>query len=178
VVQHRCRLFVAVLLACAGSWAALRAQVDEHRLKAVVLGKFPQFVSWPAEEVATRQSFELCILRPHRFGAWLNEISADLVIEGRPVVVREIAGASEVPACQLIFFPAGTGGSALRRAATLPILTVGEHQAFLDQGGIVRLRLAGRQLRFDINAAQADRVGLRLSSQLLRLADHVSGGRP
>ena len=60
----------------------------------------------------------------------------------------------------------------------LPILTIGETGRFLDDGGIIKLRIVERRVRFDVNAAAADRVGMRISSQLLRLALEVRMGLP
>jgi hypothetical protein len=66
----------------------------------------------------------------------------------------------------------------LPRAARLPILTVGEYPAFLNDGGIIGLRVIDGKVRFDVNLRQAERVGLRVSSQLLRLARIVRHDAP
>jgi hypothetical protein len=42
---------------------------------------------------------------------------------------------------------------------------------------VVQLRLVGNRVRFHIDAGTAERAGLRLSAQLLRLAVSVRGGR-
>jgi hypothetical protein len=51
-----------------------------------------------------------------------------------------------------------------------PILTVGESEFFLQNGGMIRLFRAGDRLRFQINAGAAQQRGLKVSSQLLSLA--------
>jgi hypothetical protein len=63
----------------------------------------------------------------------------------------------------------------LQTAASRPVLTVSDDPHFLDQGGIVQLRVVQGRLRFDIDAGAAKRVGLQISSQLLRLAVSVRG---
>jgi hypothetical protein len=156
----------------------LRAQApDEDHGKAATLLKFAQFASWPDGRLPAGEKFKLCVLRPHRLGSSLERLTAGHQVDGRPVAVHEIARVRDVPACHLLFIPAGTGRAVLRRAAALPVLTVGEDADFLDRGGIIRLRPAGSDLHFDINAAQAGRVRVQLSAQLLRLAQHVRGGR-
>ena len=47
---------------------------------------------------------------------------------------------------------------------------------FIDEGGIVALRMINGRVRFDINVEAANQAGLRLSSQLLQLALSVRGG--
>jgi hypothetical protein len=54
------------------------------------------------------------------------------------------------------------------------VLTVGETDAFLERGGVIAFAMEGGKLRFSINAAAADRAGLKLSSQLLKLAVRVT----
>jgi YfiR/HmsC-like len=64
----------------------------------------------------------------------------------------------------------------LHRAAALPVLTMGDDDRFLDEGGIVRLRVVDGHPRFDVDEAAARRVGLRISSKLLELAATVRRG--
>ncbi len=56
-----------------------------------------------------------------------------------------------------------------------PVLTVGESSRFLDDGGVISLQVIDRRVRFEVSATAAERIGLRLSSQLLRLAVRVRG---
>jgi hypothetical protein len=62
------------------------------------------------------------------------------------------------------------GASVLQAAVERPILTVGESDRFLEEGGIIALKVIDRRVRFEIHAANAQRSGLRISSQLLGLA--------
>jgi hypothetical protein len=50
------------------------------------------------------------------------------------------------------------------------VLTVGEVENFCHTGGIINLRKIGKNLRFEVNPAAADRAKLKISSQLLKLA--------
>jgi hypothetical protein len=60
-------------------------------------------------------------------------------------------------------------------AQQTPVLTIGESTTFLDEGGLINLRLVDGRVRFDVNVDAANRVGVRFSSQLLRLALSVRG---
>jgi hypothetical protein len=55
-------------------------------------------------------------------------------------------------------------------------LTVGDERGFVDEGGMIALRVVDGRVRFDVNVTAARRAGLRLSSQLLQLAMSVRGG--
>ena len=51
-----------------------------------------------------------------------------------------------------------------------PVLTVADTDGFLDDGGIINFKLEGSKVRFEINQQAAERVGIKISSKLLRLA--------
>lgn len=62
----------------------------------------------------------------------------------------------------------------------LPILTVGDSADFAQAGGIIGLTEADQRIAFTINLAASRQAGLKLSSQLLKLAivlDAGEGGR-
>jgi hypothetical protein len=53
------------------------------------------------------------------------------------------------------------------------ILTVSDTQEFLDAGGIVNFIIEDNKVRFDINLTASEKAGLKIRSQLLRLAKKV-----
>jgi len=152
--------------------------VPEARLKAAFVSKFPQFVEWPRQVLDGRQALDVCVAAPDPFGADLAELLAGETANGRPLALRRIESAAEVPQCHLLFLPARPEGRhpLLAAAAARPILTVGDSPGFLDEGGMVGLRVVNGRVRFEIDEAAARRTGLRISSQLLRLALAVRGG--
>jgi hypothetical protein len=58
-------------------------------------------------------------------------------------------------------------------AANAPILTVGETDDFIDNGGIIRFIKIGNRIHFQINPDAAERLSLKVSSRLLHLAEVV-----
>ena len=169
------RLCVLVL-ALTGITVSAQNSGEEYRLKAAFVYRFPQFVEWPEAALSKRSSIELCVERPNPFGRALKELTSGESLHGRPIVVREIESERELASCHVLFVPKARRNSPLMaRAAARSILTVGESPDFLDDGGIIRLRLVDRRVRFDVNVRAAHRVNLILSSQLLRLASEVRG---
>jgi hypothetical protein len=63
-------------------------------------------------------------------------------------------------------------GSLARR----PLLTVSEIDGFCEAGGMVQLRRDRNRYRLLVNRAAAERAGLRLDPQLLKVAEIVEGG--
>lgn len=151
--------------------------VPESRLKAALISKFPQFVEWPGSSVDGRATMDVCVATPDPFGRDFDELLTDVRLNERPLVVRHVSAAADVDGCHLLDPPFHGRGRhpLLGAAANRPVLTVSDAPTS-DNGGMVALRVVGGRLRFDIDAAAARQAGLRISSQLLRLALSVRGG--
>ncbi len=55
-----------------------------------------------------------------------------------------------------------------------PILTVSSLPQFLERGGMIQFLLQNRRVRFAVNLPAAERTGLAMSSELLKVAIYVS----
>jgi hypothetical protein len=150
---------------------------DEYRLKAAFVYRFPQFVEWPAAAVQSSRTLDLCVLQPNPFGSDLEQLVSGEWLDGRPLQVRVVAGVEALPGCHSLFVGARSDAAAVLTAlAGRPVLTVGETDEFLNAGGIIVLKVVERRVRFEVNATNANRAGLRISAQLLSLAAAVRGG--
>lgn len=172
-------LFCAILLGsleCQPTCAQNTA--EEYQVKAAFLFHFAQLVEWPAGALnASDQSINLCIFddEPHR-----RELQN--TIEGKPVGVRVmhvrlLDQRQNIQGCNMLFLSRDEGrrqAAILRSVHDLPVLTVGETDTFLADGGMIHFHLDGDKIRFDINAAGADLSHLRISSRLLLLATSVT----
>jgi hypothetical protein len=153
---------------------------DEYRLKAAIVFRFPQFVEWPPQALQGRTTLDFCVLEPSPFGRVLDELVDGEALAGRSLKVRLIRPAGALETCHVLFLPSGGADrrAVLKRVATIPVLTVSDDASFLDEGGIVQLRVVSNRVRFEISAAAAHKARLRLSSQLMRLAIGVRGDTP
>jgi hypothetical protein len=166
---------LAVFVAAAAAWAI--DVTPESRLKAAFISKVPQFVEWPAAPAAaSNPPFTFCVAPPNPFGPALAELIAGETLNGRPYAIREVDRDDVLGSCHVLYVPANGRATLLARVENRPVLTIGEAAGFLDRGGMVLLRVASGRLQFEINIEPAQRAGLRISSQLLRLAVNVRGG--
>jgi hypothetical protein len=153
---------------------------SEYAVKAAFLLKFADYIEWPDAGGAAGRPFVVAVLGPDPFGSTLDVMLAGKEVKGRPVVVRRFTSAADaVGEANILFVGAGERADvhrALQAAQGRPVLTVGDSEHFAARGGIVGLRLQGTVVRFDINLRQAETSGLRISSQLLKLARIVETG--
>lgn len=154
---------------------AIFAQIrepTEFELKAALLYNFALFTEWPALPDAT---FNLCLYGTDPFGA-ATEALTRRTLQGRPIQIWRPRQLTEIGACHLLYIsPQALPELELLLSITRsqPILTIADQIEPGTYAPVIRLKLEQRRIIFDIDLAAANRAGLRLSSKMLRLANHV-----
>ena len=147
----------------------------EYQVKAAFLLNFTKFVEWPPSAFGAADSpIAICILGNDPFGNSLDQIVAEEVVDGRRVGVRRIKRTPAPKSCQALFvgMPEKEVLSILSGLGP-GVLTVGEGESFVRDGGMIAFVIENRRVRFDINQTAAERAGLKLSSKLLSVARSV-----
>lgn len=157
------------LLFCAPD-AAAQKQATANQVKAVFLYNFTQFVTWPPQAVQNGP-FIIGLLGGDPFGSYLDEVVAGEKVNGHPIVIRRYANASEIGNCHILFVHQADPKEVMRQLRGRSILTVGDTEDFLSEGGIIRFSIQQNKIRLQINAASARNAQLSISSKLLRLAE-------
>lgn len=148
--------------------------LPEYQVKAAFLANFLSFVQWPAARVpAAPAPFVLGVYGTDPFGPYLREAVAGRTALGRPIEVRRVASLREVADVHVLFIAGGDVSSVrevVRRAEAAQVLTVADADGFARTGVVLNLFIDDHRVRFEANQAAAQRSGLRLSSQLLKMA--------
>ena len=88
------------------------------------------------------------------------------------VVDHRVETVEDLVAYHVVFIPASAEeqiGTILEALGDSPTLTVGETDGFATRGGVMNFVIVKNKVRFEINMQAADRAGLKISSQLLRV---------
>ena len=161
----------AVALALLTGRPAAAQSASPDALKAEVVYRLLMFITWPTDREAAGRPLQLCTLGEGRMDSALQSLA------GRPirhlsVEVRHQTRAEQLAGCHLLYLP--TPQPTLRTAlAALPVLVVSDAATMLDQGAMINLQIEDGRIVFDVDLDAARRVGLAISTQLLRLARFV-----
>lgn len=139
----------------------------EYQVKAAYLYNFVKYVEWPDPVTGP---ILICVAGQNPFGTVLEDLVRNETVRGVPLRTEVIPG--PIPECHVVFTPRTSRIPVyLKAAAGTPTLTVGETDGFIELGGMIRFFVdGGKNVRFEINRAAAERVKLRISSRLLQLA--------
>jgi hypothetical protein len=168
-----CALTAALTGALSGA-APAHAQSLELAVKATYLYKLAPFVSWPAAAYpGPNAPLVICVQGADPFGPMLDRATVGQAVGAHPVVVRRVAKLDASSGCLIAYVSGGPGQSqaqALQAVDGAPVLTVTDEAQRSPARGIVQLLLDGGKVRFSIDAGQADKNGVAISSKLLALA--------
>ncbi|HEX7184168.1 MAG TPA: YfiR family protein [Thermoanaerobaculia bacterium] len=175
-------LAAALLLAVLAGSASAQGGAGEYEVKAAFLYNFAKFVEWPGSTFESpTDPLVLCVFGDDPFGESLDAVVQGETVGGRRLVVHRTRETAQLRGCHVVFLSQRTRErypQVLDSLRGTSVLTVGEGEGFLTQGGMIRFVLDQNRVRFEINLDAAERNRLKLSSQLLRLARAVNPQSP
>jgi hypothetical protein len=167
-------LMIICLLACAAGGQSL----EEYQFKAASLFNIAKFVYWPSGAFkSANDPIVCCVVGEGPFGRALEQQAGSKVIDQRKFVIQHVYEARQVAGCHILF----VSSLERKRWRSLTnvvrgrgILTVGETEDFISDGGIVNFKVEGDKVRIEINVDHAERDKIQISSKLLSLSQIVT----
>jgi hypothetical protein len=154
---------------------------EEYSVKAAFLFHFAQFMEWPEGTFKDAKSpLTYCTIGEDPFHG-----SLDAALQVTPVRVRVLAVLQskqtlDMQRCQVLFIGAGEKKllpAILAGVKGNAVLTIGESEHFVQEGGMIGFLLEENKIRFEVNLEAAQKARLKISSRLLALAKNVIGGQ-
>jgi hypothetical protein len=156
------------------------APPSEPQMKAAFLLNFPKYVEWPAGCFTEPTSpITVAILGDEAVASEFAALSDGKSVDGHPVKLIRNPTAAQCAECHILFI----GSSEARKTPEIvtrlkcaSVLTVGESDQFMEQGGMINLALRERRIILEVNLDATRLTELKISSKLMALA-RVKGGK-
>jgi len=177
----RCACGIALLafFAALAGPIQLRAESPlqrEYEIKAAYLYNFINYIEWPENAFpAPGGTIVVGIVGQSPFGSALAVLNGKQV-KGRTVTLKQISDIKDLDQCQIVFINSSEKAHVpelLGKLKESRVLTVSEIDGFAQDGGIINFISEHNKVRFEINPDAARRLGLNISSELLKLAKVV-----
>ena len=149
-------------------------QPNEYQVEAAYLYNFGKFVSWPSAYTSKfRGRFAICVFNHDPLAPVLQSMLAGKQLRSTPVAIQRIDQPQQAVGCRVLFI-----GSAKKRQLNIilaalgsaSVLTVSDIAGFSKHGGMIQFLMVGDHVRFVINRTMAQKAGLVLDSDLLKVA--------
>jgi hypothetical protein len=148
--------------------------LTEPELKAAFIYNFVQFTTWPSGVLAQAEALNICVRANAPVALALSTLSGK-VVHGLPLAITAVTE-ERLPTCHVLFVE--VADIALLKkvsgvATPMSILTLADLPDSNTDEAMIRLTLDGKKIVFDVNATEARRSRLVISSRVLTLARSV-----
>ncbi len=148
---------------------------SEYELKAAFLHNLSNFITWPPKAFSSDDApFILCVLGTDPFGDNLDAITANQRVAGQHAIqVSKISNEAEAKDCHLVFVSSSEQNKMakiLNYLKNFHILTVGDTDDFIDQGGMIMFMTVEGKIKLAISPDRITASQLKASAQLLKIA--------
>jgi hypothetical protein len=150
---------------------------DEYEMKAAFIYNFTKFIEWPKNTLPdTNAPFVVGVAGGSLCTPPLEKLAKERKVSGRSLVIKVVQSPAAIQGVQVLFVPEAADARLkdwLTAAHGAGVLTIGESEPFFKKGGMINFFFEGEGIRFDLNIAQAEAAGLKVSAQLQKLARTV-----
>lgn len=171
-------LLLYLLLACCAAGQPYRATAKElsfpeYAIKATFLLNFGKFIEWPP--AVPSSCFNICVLGEDPFGDAMNSVR-NKSVRSLPVKVSYLESIKHVQTienCNILFISRSERenmSEILQKINGHSIVTVADQKDMANLGVIITLVTINDKVSFEINLRSAKSAGLRISSDMLKLA--------
>jgi hypothetical protein len=174
-------MFLCILgsVCAAASQERAADSYSEDAVKAAYLYRFVGYVGWPSD-VSSSKSFTIAVLDAPGVARALQRLLPGHPINGGIAQVREITRVQDAGTAQVLYIGAGHADylSAWNsQAVSKSVLFVTDEAGGLQSGSVLNFLNIDHRVRFEISLTAAERVHLKISSELLSIAVRVQGAR-
>jgi len=149
--------------------AAFSQERDERAVKAAFVYNLTKYVEWPQASAEMRIGY---------VGERVTGETLKKMLDGKssgPRLIRVVVGPSEkeLEQCQIVYVAEHSTKNiraVLEHVHGKSVLTVGDSELFVREGGIIGLVTVGEQVQIRVSLEGAQQAQLKISSRLLNIA--------
>lgn len=148
--------------------SVIHAQDD--KFKSIFIYNFTKLIEWPAD----KQSAEFIITVYGNSGitSELKALAAKMKVNNKPIVIKQVTGLSPVPVTHILYICKDKTTDLSANSSNMinkNILIITEKPSACNAGSAINFVSNAGNLGFEINPANVEKAGLKVSSQLLSL---------
>jgi len=143
---------------------------EERKLEAVFLGRFANYIEWPANN---RASVVITLIDENPFGTLLDELYKNKKIQGKPIDIKRVTKVEDIGTSDILFVTLDTVQSrqmAIDYAQKNAILSISEAKGFAERGGLIQINFVEQRPLITINHEAAVKSKIKIGAPLLSIA--------
>lgn len=150
---------------------------SEYTIKVVFVYRFSMYVS--SEKPVHPKHIVIGVLGKDPFGNKLDRVAKAKKPKGKQIKIKRFAKAKDYQPCDILFIPRGTAAeevaAIVEKTGDDPVLIVGEHNGFIQQGGVINFYINDQgKVAMQLNVDNMKKRNLRVDARLMKLCEPVS----
>ncbi|SFC26071.1 protein of unknown function [Flexibacter flexilis DSM 6793] len=145
------------------------AQNSDHKFHSVFIMNFIKYIQWPN----VNSDFVIGVLGNADIVEELERSVANKNVSGQKIIVKTFDKVSDIDNCQVLYIPQGKSkllADVITKVSGKNTLIITEKSGLADKGSGINFVLKDGRWKFELNKDATEKAGLKVSSDLLRLA--------
>ena len=143
----------------------------EYKLKAYFIYTFTRYIEW--NDLEEDSTFIIGIIGNSKLISPLEKIANSKLVKDKKIIVKQWDQFKNGEKCHILFISKSERkdlAKIINKVEGKHILTIGDTRGFAKQGVCINFIVVSDKIRFEINREITGNTGLKVSSQLLKLA--------
>jgi hypothetical protein len=152
--------------------ASAQREAEEYNLKAAFIYSFTQYVDWDNSSFPEK-NFIIGVIGNSPIVDALNELARSKTVKGNKIIVRQYNKPSDIRFCHVLFISKNCNfpiTDVLSRVWLKEVLSISEQEGGAAEGAAFNFMIRNNTLKFEANYKTINAAGLKVSSELLKLA--------
>jgi len=154
---------------------AAPVQLPEHKIKAGLVYNFIKYSFWPESAFPAHESpLHICLFGGDAFNGALDPLQGRTA-QMRKINIKKITAMEQFSQCHTVFIHRSEARNLdiiMETARPFPVLLMSDIEGFSQKGGMVELSNPNdRRIHLYLNQVAIDNAGLKVGSQLIKLAE-------
>ncbi len=153
------------------------SQNEEYEVKAAFIYNFTKYIDWEDESMLNSSTFVIAVYKESPLEKELLKLLNAKKVKNKKIEILQIFDPSEIPKAHIVFLPEKTISKDFKRFLQnenlKSSLIISEKQGRLELGSGINFVTISKNIKFEINLNSTKKNKLKVSSQLLKLAEKI-----
>lgn len=144
-----------------------------QKMEAIFIYHFSNYLEWPAER-KDKFYFTIGVYGETDLLAEIQDVASKKQrVGGKPILVKKFRFVKDIADCDLVVIPSEYSAgfaSVLEKVESMKIPIVTEDEGYVNKGACFSFSYKGGKLNFQMNKKNLEEKGIKVSSELERLA--------
>jgi hypothetical protein len=169
-------ILTALIIVFVEPFSVIADTKPEDEFKAAYIYHFTKYIQW--QDVESSETFVIAVIGDSEIITPLREIEKKRMVNSKKIKIVHFQDITDITDCHILFISSldmEQLSEILEKVKGKNILTISDSTGFASKGVAINFVIIDNKVKFEINSSAYKQAGLKMSSQLLKLAILIEG---